>query len=191
MVMLREIPSLPIEKFKEKDPVIKHIQQFQKLSLRVDGIPKDKLLDIFIGTLKDNIQHEVYLFQPAYLEKDFMVARKVEIKNLEKDTRRTNSNTSRENNAPSSYPPQQMDERREKGLCFNCDSKYSKGHKCCEKKLCSIDYEEEEANEQEPSQAEEIENITPTISSNALDGISTPQTQDQRLYKNKKGNIVD
>ena len=42
---------------KKKGLVIKHIQQFQKLSLGVNGIPDDKLLDLFIGTLKDNIQH--------------------------------------------------------------------------------------------------------------------------------------
>ena len=65
----------------QKGPVIDHIQQFQKLSLRVDGISNDKLLDLFIGTLKDNIQHEVHLFEPTSLEKDFMIARKVESKN--------------------------------------------------------------------------------------------------------------
>ena len=43
--------------------------------------------------------------------------------------------------------PQQMDERREKGLCFNCDNKYSKGHKCSEKKLFYIDCEDEEDRE--------------------------------------------
>jgi hypothetical protein len=37
-----------------------------------------------------------------------------------------------------------MDERRAKGLCFNCYRKYIKGHKCDEKKLFYIDYEEEE-----------------------------------------------
>lgn len=41
--------------------------KFKKLSLRVNGIPEDKLLDIFIGTLKDNIQHEVRLFEPTTL----------------------------------------------------------------------------------------------------------------------------
>ena len=50
---------------KQKGPVIEHIQQFQKLSLRVEGIADDKLLDLFIGTLKDNIQHEVHLFEPT------------------------------------------------------------------------------------------------------------------------------
>ena len=88
----------------------------------MEGIEDDKLLDIFIGTLKDNIQHEVHLFKPTSLEKDFMVARKVESKNLVMDTRRTTPNTSRESNVPSNPPqptrltPQQLEERREKGL---------------------------------------------------------------------------
>jgi hypothetical protein len=79
--------------------------------------------------------------------------------------------------------PQQLEERKAKGLCFNCDSKYSKGHKCGEKKLFYIDCEEEEEQEQEqePSKDENVEAIsseelTPTISCNALDGIITPQT---------------
>ena len=81
-------------------------------------------------------------------------------------TRRTTSNTSRENNVPSSNPPQpirltpqQMDERRANRLYFDCDSKYRKGHKCGENKLFCIDREEEEEeeNEQEPYQAKEIE----------------------------------
>ena len=73
--------------------------------------------------------------------------------------------------------PQQIDERISKGLCFNCDSKQSKGHKCAEKKLFYIDCEEEEPKEDEASQedatSEEIEEatseeITPTIYCHAL-----------------------
>jgi hypothetical protein len=65
-----------------------------------------------------------------------------------------------------------LEERKEKGLCFNCDSKYSKGHKCGENKLFYIDCKEEEEQEQEPSQDENVETIsseelTPTISCNA------------------------
>ena len=128
----------------------------------MDEILGDKLLDLFIGTLKDKIQHEVHLFEQTSLENDFMVARKVESKNMAMATRRTTSNTYRENNVPSNPPQptrmtlQQMDERRAKGLCFNCDNKYSKGHKCGEKKLFYTNCEEEEAQEQEPSHAEEI-----------------------------------
>ena len=105
------------------------------------------LLDLFIGTLKDNIQHEVRIFEPSALEKDLMMARKVEGKNMEMTTRKAFSNTYKENNVPSSKPPnrltpQQMDDIREKGLCFNCESKYSKGHTCNEKKLFYIYCEE-------------------------------------------------
>ena len=50
--------------------------------------------------------------------------------------------------------PQQIDETISKGLCFNCDSKYSKGHKCNENKLFYIDCEEEEIEEEEASQEE-------------------------------------
>jgi hypothetical protein len=91
--------------------------------------------------------------------------------------------------------PQQLEERKEKGLCFNCDSKYSKGHKCGEKKLFYIDCEEEEEEEQEPSQDENVEAIsskelTPMISCNALAGINTPQTLKIGGYIKKKKVIV-
>ena len=151
------------------------------------NILEDNLLDLFIGTLKDKNQHELHLFEPSYLEKAFIMARKVENKNMAMTTRKAFSNTY-ENNFPYSKTPlrlipQQLDERREKGLCFNCDSKYSKGHKCTKKKLFYTDYEEEERKEEEASQEEatskEIEEdtseeITPTISCHTLARISTP-----------------
>ena len=128
--------STQLVNLKKKGLVIKHIQQFQKLSLKVDGILDDKLLDLFIGTLKDNIQHEVCLFAPTSIYMVVMEARKVESKNLVMATRRTTPNTSRESDVPSSNPPQptrltpqENDESREKGIFFNFDSKYSKGDK--------------------------------------------------------------
>ena len=82
----------------------------------MEGILDDKLLYLFIGTLKDTIQHEVCLFKPNSLEKYFMVERKVESKNLVMDTRRTTPNTSKESNVysvntpqPTRLTPQQMD----------------------------------------------------------------------------------
>ena len=49
---------------KQKGSVTDHIKQFQQLSIRVNNISEYNLLDLFIGTLKDNIQHEVCLFEP-------------------------------------------------------------------------------------------------------------------------------
>jgi hypothetical protein len=132
------------------------------------------------------------------------VARNVQSKNIAMATRRTTPNIYRENNVPSSktpqptrLTPQQLEERKEKGLCFNCDNKYSKVHECGEKKLFSIDCEEEEEQEQEqePSQDEDVEEIyseemTPTISCHALARISTPQTLKIKGYIKKKKVIV-
>ena len=80
-----------------------------------------------------------------------------------------------------------MDEIREKGLCFNCDNKYSTRHKCSENKLFYIDCEEEEDKELEPSQDQDLGDTTPTIYWHALVNISTPQTlKIQGYIKNKK-----
>jgi hypothetical protein len=190
---------------KQKGSFTEHIENFQRLNIKVtDIIPYEHLIDVFIGTLKDNIQHEVRLWEPKSLENAFRVERNVESKNMAMDTRRTNPNIYRENNAPSSktpqptrLTPQQLEERKAKGLCFNCDSKYSKGHKCGEKKLFYIDCEDEEEQEQEqePSQDENVEvvsseELTATISCNALNGISTPQTLKIEGYIKKKKVIV-
>ena len=143
------IPSLANWKSQAKGSVTEHIENIQRLNIKVTDIPDEHLIDVFIVTLKDNIQHEVLLCKPKSLENAFRVVRNFESKNMAMDTRRTTPNIYRENIVPYSKTPQQLEERKEKGLCFNCDNKYSKGHKCGEKKLFYIDCEEEE--EQEPS----------------------------------------
>ena len=65
------------------------------------NISEDNLLDLFIGTLKDKIQHEVHLFEPSSLSNDLMMERKVESKNMVMTTRNTTSNTYIENDVPS------------------------------------------------------------------------------------------
>ena len=65
---------------------------------------------------------------------------------------------------------------KQKGLCFNCDNKYSLGHKYNEKKLFYIEYEYEEGQEVDTSQDLELEETTPTISFHPLEAINTPQT---------------
>jgi hypothetical protein len=130
---------------KKKGQVVEHIENFRRLNIKVKHIPDEHLIDVFIGNLKDNIQHEVYLWEPKSLENTFRVAINVESKNMAMATRRTTPNIYRENNVPSSktpqptrLTPQPWEEIKEKGLYFNCDNKYSKRHKCGEKKLFNI-----------------------------------------------------
>jgi hypothetical protein len=91
---------------KQKGSVTDHIENFQRLNIKVTNIPDEHLIEVFIGTLKDNIQHEVRLWEPKSLENAFRVARNVESKNMAIATRRTNPNIYQENNAPSSKTPQ-------------------------------------------------------------------------------------
>jgi len=40
---------------KQKGSMVEHIEDFQKLNIRLNDIPKKKMVDVFIVTLKDNI----------------------------------------------------------------------------------------------------------------------------------------
>ena len=57
-----------------------HIEDFQKLNIRVTDISEEHRIDLFLGSLKDNIQHEVRVLEPDSLEKAFRLARKMESK---------------------------------------------------------------------------------------------------------------
>ena len=62
---------------KKKGSVVEHIEDFQKLNIRVIDIPEEHRIDVFIGTLKDNIQHEVRVWEPDSLKKEFRLARNI------------------------------------------------------------------------------------------------------------------
>ena len=108
-----------------------HIEHFQILNIKVNGIPEEHMIDVFIGNLKNNIQHEVRLWEPDSLEKAFKVARKVESK-IMATKKSTTHNYKDVSVAAPSLPqptrliPQQLEEKRAKGLCYSCDSKYTK-----------------------------------------------------------------
>ncbi len=67
---------------KQKDSMLEHIEEFKKLNRRVKYIPEEHRINVFIGILKDNIQHEVRLWELDSLEKTFRLARKIESKSM-------------------------------------------------------------------------------------------------------------
>ena len=50
------------------------------MNIRVIDILEEHMIDVFIGTLKDNIQHEVCVWGPDSLENTFRLAGKIECK---------------------------------------------------------------------------------------------------------------
>jgi len=174
---------------KQKCSMVEHIEDLQKLNIRGNDIPEKQRIDVSIGTLKDNIQHEVRLWEPDSLEKAFRLARKVESKIMA--TRKSTPHNYKYGSfvspslpKPTRLTPQQLEEKSAKGICYNCDNKYIKGHNCAENKLFYIDCEEEEEKDQETSKEEDIhqeptpekEEMNLTIYCKALARITTPQT---------------
>ena len=130
-----------------------NIKDFQKLNIKVIDIPEEDMIDVFIGNLKDNIQHEVHVWEPDSLEKAFRLERKFEYKIMA--TRKPATHIYKYGSIatprlpqPTRLTPQKLEEKRAKGLFYSCDIKYSKSHKCVEKKLFYIYCEEKEENEQ-------------------------------------------
>ena len=68
---------------KQKGSMMEHVEDFQKLNIRVNNIPEEHRIYVFTGTLKDNIKHEFHLWELDSLEKAFRVARKAERKIME------------------------------------------------------------------------------------------------------------
>jgi len=146
---------------KQKGSMENNIEDFQKLNIRVNDIPEKKRIDFFIGNLKDNIQHGVRLWECDSLEKALRLARKIESGIME--TRNPTTHNYKYGSfiypsllQPTRFTEQQLEQKREKGLCYICDRNYAKSHKCVEKKLFYIDCREEECNDQETSKEEDI-----------------------------------
>ena len=90
-----------------------------------------------------------------------MVARNIERKIMA--TRRSTTQNYKYRNVVTLSLPQpiiltskQLEEKREKGLDYNCDSTYSKGHTHTKKKLFYLGCEKEEEKEQETSKEEDM-----------------------------------
>jgi len=111
-----------------------HIEEFQKLNIRVNHIREKQRIYFFIGTLNDIIQHKIHLWEPDSLEKAFRLARKIksgimETRNPTTHNYKYGSVFSPSLPQPTRFTPQQLEEKRQKGLCYSCDRKYTKGHK--------------------------------------------------------------
>ena len=89
------------------------------MNIRVKNISEEHRIDVFIGTLKDNIQHNVRLWEPDSLEKSFKLARKMERKIME--TRKHTSHNYKDGSVvspslpqPTRVTPQQLEEKKRK-----------------------------------------------------------------------------
>jgi hypothetical protein len=174
-----------LSKLKQMGTVRDYQIQFERLLSRVGRLAPDHQLGCFISGLKETIRTEVQAARPTNLSAAVGMARLYEAKHQaqRRPTLTDNRRSPNEPPMPSSaltrgrttqikrLTAEEVKERREKGLCFNCDEKFVPGHRCAK-----LFWLEVLAAEEEPpldhSLDEEEEGETPAISLHAISGIA-------------------
>lgn len=147
----------------------------------------------FVSGLRESVRADVQTASPISLTEAVSFARLYEAKFL--SMRRTSIGEHHRSSSLSTTthisPPQnstttptikrltpaEMQIRRDKGLCFNCDKKFVPGHRC--KRLFLIDLVEDETSSEEDDEADAAADPggpVPEISPHAMTGTPSPQT---------------
>lgn len=151
-------PDGALAKLYQKTTVLEYKREFEELLTQVPGLSPRYITNLFISGLKPEIQGQVLIHQPKELHLAFSMARMFEdqLQTASRLPQITQKNTLWTNPKPpwptpqrnfalpqNSVPPQatkstqikrltpiELQRRRDSGLCYNCDEKYTPGHKC-------------------------------------------------------------
>jgi hypothetical protein len=158
-------------------------KEFERLGNRVQGWTQKALVGTFMGGLKPDIAEGIRMFKPKSLKEAISLARMRD----EQLLRQRRKPFSISQNPIASFSPtkspaasmpmkrlawDEMQKRRSQGLCFNCDEKFTPGHKCQRPRLLLLEGDEETHLQDD----EDFEDDEPQISLHALTGWSTAKT---------------
>ncbi|CAA0822228.1 Unknown protein, partial [Striga hermonthica] len=146
---LRAASSWALARIRQTGNLHEYIKEFEQLACRVRDWSEDALVGAFIGGLRFDLAAEVRLERPDTMHKSMEVARRredhlVATRRGRVDVRFTNMRcmglsqamaSARPNvsNRPAvsivrRLSPEEVKRRREKGLCFKCEEKFTPGH---------------------------------------------------------------
>jgi hypothetical protein len=202
-------PMELLTKLKQTHSIAAYKSQFELTSNRVRGLSDMHKLSCFMSGMKDEIRLAVKMQGPRNLGEAYALAKIQEeyLTTVKRSTRPTyepsrdswvqsqaqqgaarveiKSGDSKQFSARPSMQvqrltPMQMLERRKKGLCYNCDERWSSDHRCKDRKLYLIEeVEDEEAELAEIREEEveaELEEAKAEITLCALLGSTSPST---------------
>ncbi|RVW59679.1 Transposon Tf2-8 polyprotein [Vitis vinifera] len=195
-----EDPMEALIRLKQTSTVENYKSQFEALSNQLRGLAESYKLSCFLSGLREDIRFMVRMLNPSNLHIAFGLA-KMQEENVAalRRTAKLGSVPTRLAIGPPSPPekraivpvqrlsPSQMKERRDKGLCYNCDDKWAPGHKCKSARLFIMECDESSDDEVPKSEVAEgraskskeetpIVEIEPGISIHALVGSPNPKT---------------
>ncbi|KAH9779621.1 hypothetical protein KPL71_007762 [Citrus sinensis] len=202
-----EDPSEALTRLKQTSSVAAYQEAFERLSHRVDGLPENFLIGCFVAGLRDDIRLDVKIKQPRTLSDTIGVARLIEERNQlqRKPTQAARSQSTVITERPGLNPTagvlgpppnqrpnqnlvtppatflritnQEARERRERGLCYYCDEKFTPGHRCKRPQLFMIEdlpyLGSEDVNGVQFEQ--DTQETIPEISFHAMAGTEHPQ----------------
>ncbi|WVZ05235.1 hypothetical protein V8G54_018581 [Vigna mungo] len=148
-----EDPIVALCKLSQTQSLQEYISEFESLANRIFGYPPNFYLSCFVSGLKPNLRREVTALQPSDMPQAMAFAKLHDDKNkvssppfsrFSRPPQTHISSTAALN--PKPLPPllptptsklpirrlteAEMQARREKNLCYNCDEKYTRGHRC-------------------------------------------------------------
>ena len=137
-----------LTKLKQMGSVREYQSQFERLLSRVGKLPPAQQVGCFISGLKEHLRIDVQALKPASLSAAVGLACLYEAKSQfqhqqppseenEEPLPLSCSKVSSTTKTFKKLTPIELKERRDKGLCFNCDEKFAPGHQC--KKLFFIE----------------------------------------------------
>ncbi|CAA0808369.1 Unknown protein, partial [Striga hermonthica] len=178
-----------------------YIKEFERLAYRVRDWSEDALVGAFVGRLRFDLAAEVRLERPGTMHNAMEVARRREDHLVATrrgradvrfaESRRMGTNQATVSTQPnvSNRPawsivrrlsPEEVKRRREKGLCFKCEEKFTPGHQCKQAFVIEVANPDEEGSEDEEEPHRDIEVEGPDeeaeISMHAMAGIRGPRT---------------
>ncbi|VFQ87158.1 unnamed protein product [Cuscuta campestris] len=193
-----------LAKLRQQGAVIDYQTAFEKVLQHVSGANEEILVSLFHAGLKHHLQQEIAMHKPQTLSESFALARELEAKHLalvnsvqQRSSYGTSGGIPRQPvqglraaptepllptpPKPPSVPhtirrlsPAEKAAKDAKGLCYNCDQKWSRTHKCGRFLLiCGADAEEEDLS----AEPEDDLLVTADISSlNNFAGLQPPRS---------------
>ncbi|KAJ4758083.1 polyprotein [Rhynchospora pubera] len=190
---IRSNPLGELMHLRQTDSVDDYQQRFGALICRADSVTPTQQVQIFTAGLSDPLRTDVELQRPNDLQHAMSLARAFERRYhtapaasiLGRPPARPNlarTPASRSVDQPPAplqgrtirrLTTAEMAERRQQGLCFNCDESYVRGHRC--KRLFFLDViDDDEDNPKDIS--DDVFDTSPEISLHAITGIPTAST---------------